>query len=1189
MKAFPLILILAVLTATFSPKASGTVEWSFVPLSSVMPPGLPEGQVVELGGQGTFVVKQSPGTRAYHLVHEGSNTLLFAEGDPAPGGGTFIEYHSVFNLRGLPFAFYAVSANLVYFHAIIDDAGSSIIRFFRWHNGTLTHLPNPDGVTYDITRNDGAGKFLAYRQIDQNIEYWITDGVNNSPSINFVNFYDSGPGYSTIISYTVLGITAGGGFLIAEVNALDPLGCVMYDTTSEIYYVGSPEPPVAKSNYVYNDCEGKLSGDELELRNANPNQTLLLTFYNWEQNSRQILMYDATGASTLVAQSEVFQELQSTTTYLTHHPQAVFRAMAVGDSVEKWYVGPTANDRFGGDFLTGFGQSGEVDHVHMIHPGGKAVVTATLADGSTVQAIGSTRDGVAPSITSDEPPPGNWQQEYSFQFSASGSPTPTFRLTAGELPPGLTLAGNGLLSGKPTDSGEFTFTLEVSNGVSPDATREYTLEIRPRLPVIFIHGVAGSVLKTSNRYIWPTVSPGDVADLHILKGPANTEAVDVVREYDVGGLGAEVLQFYGPFLRHMTEDKGYVEYDLEEDRNRLTNFHLLNTTFPDKPDLFTFPYDWRRPNAGHVATLHTFIQRIRALHDGAKVNLVAHSMGGLVMRRYLLEYGSESVERVVTVGSPVWGAPESAFRMFTGIFFGVGPIDFINSRPMRESVLSMPAVHELNPSSKYLQYWGFPVFQEVGTDYNDNGLADEGYSSAQFRVALDEEASPQTPATNNIAYHGYLSGRQDDWSQDDGAVGYLHIIGKQAVDNTTVGIEVRSKTFVTPLDLLASPKLLNVFSRVVGEGDGTVPTLGSLRLPQYYAPGTIVREITEPLAGVPSQNQPPGQAAEHTMLMSNTDVWSLINEFLDTGTLAGPMSLSSRAKADDPAPLNVNTNNRRQILVAGCPWVAIRDTSTSNIVYGGIASSRIPGVDVLYNSEEDWVLIEFDANMDLWVERGPGCEAVEIEVIDRDASGEVEGLRRYRFDSGTNGWQLALGGNESPSLRVDEDGNGAYDMDEEVAPTHVAQGPETDTLPPVIDLQLSRVGEQVRLALAATDSSEPIAIWVSIDGGLRQLYETNLFFEADAEASLAIYAEDALGNTSGLIQTRINPALSLAGIDADNVVLEWPTAYGYRLESASAPGASWSPVSGIRTRRDGVTMMTADIAETPTVVYRLVR
>ena len=742
--------------------------------------------------------------------------------------------------------------------------------------------------------------------------------------------------------------------------------------------------------------------------------------------------------------------------------------------------------------------------------------------------------------------------------------------------------GVASLAGTFGDKRVFLFSYELRDAAG---TFGVAVAQKERKPVIFIHGVAGSVLKTGSRYIWPTIAPDDVADLHLVNGPANTEAVDVVRTYDVGGLGVEQMQFYGPFLQHMTQERGYVEFDLEEDRSRMTNFFLLNLPATNQPNLFTFPYDWRRPNASHVATLHAFIQRIRELHGGAKVNLVVHSMGGLVMRRYLLEYGTESVHGVVTVGSPIWGAPESAFRMFTGIFFGVGPIDFINSSAMKASVLSMPGVHELNPSSKYLQHWGFPVFTEVYMDYNDNGIWNEGYSASEFRVALDEEAAPQTPALNNITFHGYLGGRQDDWSQDDDSVRFLHIIGKQAVDVTTVGIEVRARTF-SLLDLLGSPSGLQVFSRVVGEGDGTVPTLGSQRLPQYYAPGTLVREITEPLPGVLSAKQPAGRGAEHTMLMSNTNVWNLINEFLDTGTLTTPAG----AADGGPTLLAAQSEARKQVLVMGCSLVTIRDAqSVSNKVYSGIAVRQIPGVDVTYDSQENWVLVEFDANRDLVVESAAGCAAVEIEVQEFDLVGDPVGLHRYRIVAGTNRWQLALAGNEVPVLAKDADGDGTFEPEEEIAPSHAASGPNTDVHPPDMEVLLSRVNGQIQLIVNGSDAqSPPVTIRYRLNGGPVATYTGAILFAGDSQHTIALFAEDALGHTSGLIQTRLNPELKIGRLAEAFLALEWPKADGYRLESAPGPQGPWRAVTATRLETNGVVKVTTPASDVATL-FRLKR
>ena len=66
---------------------------------------------------------------------------------------------------------------------------------------------------------------------------------------------------------------------------------------------------------------------------------------------------------------------------------------------------------------------------------------------------------------------------FSFQFESSLRPEPQFSVSAGKLPDGLALAGDGLLSGTPTAPGDSSFTVKASNGDAPSVEQALTMEV----------------------------------------------------------------------------------------------------------------------------------------------------------------------------------------------------------------------------------------------------------------------------------------------------------------------------------------------------------------------------------------------------------------------------------------------------------------------------------------------------------------------------------------------------------------------------------------------------------------------------------------------------------------------------------------------------------------------------------------
>jgi pimeloyl-ACP methyl ester carboxylesterase len=76
--------------------------------------------------------------------------------------------------------------------------------------------------------------------------------------------------------------------------------------------------------------------------------------------------------------------------------------------------------------------------------------------------------------------------------------------------------------------------------------------------------------------------------------------------------------------------------------------------------IFEFPYDWRKSNLDTAVDLKNKINDVLESAKVSRVDLVAHSMGGLVARQYIesADYAN-NVDQLVTMGTPQKGAPWS--------------------------------------------------------------------------------------------------------------------------------------------------------------------------------------------------------------------------------------------------------------------------------------------------------------------------------------------------------------------------------------------------------------------------------------------------------------------------------------------------------------------------------------------------
>jgi hypothetical protein len=269
---------------------------------------------------------------------------------------------------------------------------------------------------------------------------------------------------------------------------------------------------------------------------------------------------------------------------------------------------------------------------------------------------------------------------------------------------------------------------------------------------------------------------------------------------------------------------------------------------------------------------------VQKFHPAAKVNIVAHSMGGILARRYILDNPqSHSVSRLITVGTPWLGAPKAIYTLETGKFFSnpftpltqqpaESTLDFALSNTLKALIEFFPGSHELLPSEWYFNLGGRP-FADVA------GQTSQIYNLAELTTWLNQQHPRSNPGSASVSFHG-ISG-QDDWRGDQTGVDYYHIYGEQKRNITVGRVLQRSKTYCVPLTDICTTRVTFDVDRT--NGDGTVPLLSSRRFENginlnagVNSPQDLRYFIVQP----PTSDQ--DSLADHGGMTHNTEVQNLI-------------------------------------------------------------------------------------------------------------------------------------------------------------------------------------------------------------------------------------------------------------------------------------------------------------------------
>ena len=258
-------------------------------------------------------------------------------------------------------------------------------------------------------------------------------------------------------------------------------------------------------------------------------------------------------------------------------------------------------------------------------------------------------------------------------------------------------------------------------------------------PVIIIPGITGSYLFKdygNHGEIWPnldglltSLSDEFLNDLSLnLDGSEQSifpiKVGDIIRKVNATSLFTIVDVFDG--LIQDLENEGYVEGQ----------------------DLFVFPYDWRMSNAYNSLLLSDKIEDILEDSDAEKVDIVAHSMGGVLAKTYISQEGVGKIDQLIFLGTPHLGAPKAYKALMYGddMDYKVGPFDVLNPQRLKAISQNMPAVYELLPSQKYISdAGGYVINQE-----NENNPVTLNYAQTKSKMLVDGRNPWMFPFAENL-------------------------------------------------------------------------------------------------------------------------------------------------------------------------------------------------------------------------------------------------------------------------------------------------------------------------------------------------------------------------------------------------------------------------------------------------------
>jgi pimeloyl-ACP methyl ester carboxylesterase len=618
-----------------------------------------------------------------------------------------------------------------------------------------------------------------------------------------------------------------------------------------------------------------------------------------------------------------------------------------------------------------------------------------------------------------------------------------------------------------------------AHNIAGESAMSNEVAVAIRCPLILIPGIMGSYIYRKGwpgNQLWPGIGDPFRDDALRNLGPEEVSVRDAIRTYVFLTTKTRIYSPLIDFLR----GEGYIEYppiDNEQVPSE-TPLERCQQAKQDgqKPTLFVFAYDWRQSNRVSAQNLKEYIKCVRSIHNNSRVDIIAHSMGGLVARRYLIDNpSSHHVARLITIATPFYGAARAITVITTGKFPGVtdfSPIPKIYEGELKYVAEKAAGAHELLPSPAYGEQ--YRCFLEFGpsTYWTAVSRTSKCAKHDEFGEWIDRFA-----LGSGLRARYFHKEAQDDWTGDadllDPTPAYYHFVGYRDRDDTLSEISY---------NILCSSVCRDIITdKSFDQGDGTVPIKSAEHQGYRHPRAKIIRVY-----------------GDHNEILAKAELHTALGNILQ-GTFAQSADLSNTADLPVAEAYYLRAINVASLTITDSTG-ELPSTATFYQLDEGVYAAVLP-TDGVYT-----------ATITLKPQEGA---IIEMRNGTNDSTN-----RAVRYldlpPGGNNQVQVVFSQTGFSYLKRDTDADGLFETD--VPPSaDVSGNGANDREAPTINVSASGPLNARTVTITATDASGVKQIFYSLDRTTFQPYTGPLVVDATQTQFIYTFADDRIANRSGLL------------------------------------------------------------------------